>query len=285
MRTRRVYPGPIPGSLVSARQSARERRRACHSRPELCVHSAVDGEELPQITPAHLRRADEMCRRRLAREVNGGQALRRTRPATCASRSRIASKPTPGSRRPRPGHPRPEAFVEPRELEPEQQALYRAATRGYLDAFGDTSKRAIVELGFRTALPELGVELSSNLGLAAELADGGRELRKMLVGVAPRREAARRRRHPDRAGAHRGVGAGAARDRRRRRDRATAHATYEPDLDTRTRRGARVDRRTRRHAFSSSPPTPGRRPAATARVARSSPAARSIRAATRRRMP
>jgi hypothetical protein len=71
--------------------------------------------------------------------------------------------------------------VEPRELEPEQQALYRAAARGYLDAFGHSNAR-IVDLGFRTSLPKLGVELSSNLGLAAELDDGGRELRKVLVG-------------------------------------------------------------------------------------------------------
>ena len=79
------------------------------------------------------------------------------------------------------GPPRPEAFVEPHELEPEQQALYRAAARGYLDAFG-TQAATVVDLGFRTALPELGVELSSNLGIAAELDDGGRELRKVLVG-------------------------------------------------------------------------------------------------------
>jgi hypothetical protein len=81
-----------------------------------------------------------------------------------------------------PGLPRPEAFVEPNELEPEQQALYRAAARGYLDAFG-TQPATVVDLGFRTALPELGVELSSNPGIAAELDDGGRELRKVLVGA------------------------------------------------------------------------------------------------------
>jgi hypothetical protein len=80
------------------------------------------------------------------------------------------------------GPPRPEAFAEPRDLEPEQQALYRAATRGYLDAFGSSSAR-IAEPEWRTQLPELGVELSSSLGLRAELDDGGRELRKILVGA------------------------------------------------------------------------------------------------------
>ncbi len=30
-------------------------------------------DELPRVTPAHLRRADDMCRRRLAHEVRGGK--------------------------------------------------------------------------------------------------------------------------------------------------------------------------------------------------------------------
>ncbi len=81
-----------------------------------------------------------------------------------------------------PGLPRPEAFVEPHDLEPEQRALYRAAARGYLDEFGRDHAR-VTELGYRTALPHLGVELTSNLGIAAELHDGGRELRKVLVGA------------------------------------------------------------------------------------------------------
>jgi hypothetical protein len=140
----------------------------------------VDQEELPQITPAHLRRADEMCRRRLAREVNGGK---RTANKTANMRFAVSNRIEADARlaQAEPGAPRAEAFVEPSELEPEQRALYRAATRGYLDAFGGSDAR-IVDLGFRTTLPELGVELSTNVGLAAELADGGRQLRKVLVG-------------------------------------------------------------------------------------------------------
>ena len=177
------------------------------------------------------------------------------------------------------GPPRPEAFVEPHELEPEQQALYRAATRGYLDAFGGDAAR-VVDLGFRTALPELGVELSSNLGIAAELDDGGRELRKVLVGARRDTQAARPRRRARRARAHRGVGAGAARHRRRRRDRAAPHdatsPTSKPTAPRRTR-GSPIGSR----ACSSWRPTRDRRPGATARAARSSPAARSIRAESR----
>jgi hypothetical protein len=138
-------------------------------------------EELPRITPAHLRRGDDMCRRRLAREVNGGKRrgnqagdMRFAVSNRIEADARLAQSEL--------GAPRSEAFVDPRDLEPEQQALYRAAKRGYLDAFGESSAR-IAEPEWRTALPELGVELSSSLGLRAELADGGRELRKILVGA------------------------------------------------------------------------------------------------------
>jgi hypothetical protein len=141
----------------------------------------VDDEEVPHITPAHLRRADEMCRRRLAREVKGGKRLANN---TANMRFAVSNRVEADARlaQAESGLPRVEAFVEPRELEPEQQALYRAATRGYLAAFGATEAR-MTTLEFRTALPELGVELSSSPGLAAELPDGGRELRKILVGV------------------------------------------------------------------------------------------------------
>ena len=141
----------------------------------------MDAEELPQITPAHLRRADDMCRRRLAREVNGGK---RRANQTANMRFAVSNRVEADARlaQSEMGPVRAEAFVEPGELEPEQRALYRAATRGYLDAFGRTQAR-ITELDFRTALPDLGVELSSSPGLAAELADGGRELRRILVGA------------------------------------------------------------------------------------------------------
>ena len=61
-------------------------------------------------------------------------------------------------------------------------ALPRRA-RAAISTRSATTSARVVDLGFRTALPELGVELSSNLGIAAELDDGGRELRKILVGA------------------------------------------------------------------------------------------------------
>ena len=148
----------------------------------LLMSSPKDDEELARITPVHLRRGDDMCRRRLAARSTAESGMR-TGPPTCGSRCRTASK----RRAPRAIGARRasnRAFVEPHELEPEQRALYRAVTRGYLDAFGGVIAQ-FARLDFRTALPDLGVELSSNLGLAAELPGGGRELRKILVG-APR---------------------------------------------------------------------------------------------------
>ena len=161
-----------------------------------------------------------------------------------------------------PGAPRPEAFVEPAELEPEQRALYRAATRGYLDAFGERPGARSPTSGGARALPELGVELSSNLGLAAELADGGRELRK----VARRRA---------------GAGAplldpvdvrvalvrteewapGAAR-RSSPSTSSSSAARHTPDLDADRAEAHAVDRRTGRARASSSPPTAAPAPGA-----------------------
>ena len=141
----------------------------------------VETDDLPHISPRHLRLAEEMCRRRLAREISGDK--RRANKAA-DMRFAVSNRIEADARLAQSelGRPRPEAFAEPGELEPEQRALYRAAKRGYLDAFSHTSA-CIVEPEWRTPFPDLGVELSSNLGLRVELDDGGRELRKVLVGA------------------------------------------------------------------------------------------------------
>jgi hypothetical protein len=141
----------------------------------------VDGNELPHISPRHLRSGADMCRRRLAREIHSGKRnVNKTADMRFAVSNRIEADARLAQAES--GPPRREAFVDPRELEPEQRALYRAAARGYVDEFGG-SDALVVDLGFRTELPALGVELSSNLGIAAEHADGGRELRKVFVGA------------------------------------------------------------------------------------------------------
>ena len=115
-----------------------------------------------------------MCRRRLAREYAGGK---RNANKAADARFAVSNRVYEDARLAQAelGPPRPEAFVDPTDLEPEQRALYRAASRGYLETFGGDAGRA-TDLGWRTHLDELGVDLIADVGIAIELADGGREL-------------------------------------------------------------------------------------------------------------
>ncbi len=142
----------------------------------------VDGEaEVPRVTPAMLRRADTMCRRRLAREYAGGK---RNANKSADARFAVSNRLQEDARLAQAelGPPRPEAFVDPADLEPEQRALYRAATRGYLETFGERPGRA-TDIGWRTRLDELGVDVVADPGLAIELPDGRRELRVLHLGT------------------------------------------------------------------------------------------------------
>ncbi len=140
--------------------------------------------QTPRVTASLLRRADQMCRRRLKHEHTGDK-----RSANNAANARFAvSNRLSGDARlaqTELGPPLPEAFVEPRDLEPEQQALYRAAARGYLSEFGDRPGRA-VDLGWHTHLADADVDLVADPGIALELPDGGRELRVLSFGARGR---------------------------------------------------------------------------------------------------
>jgi hypothetical protein len=137
-------------------------------------------DDAGRVTASMLRRADEMCRRRLAREHAGGKRFaNRAADARFAASNRFLEDA-------RLAHVdaervRTEAFVEPRDLEPEQRSLYRAAVRGYLTLFADRPGRS-VDLGWRTAIGSLDVDLVGHPGLALELADGSRELRVCRLG-------------------------------------------------------------------------------------------------------
>lgn len=141
----------------------------------------MDGEELPQITPSMLRNAEESCRRRLAHEVRGGK---RHANRTADMRFAVSNRVEADARLAQAelGRPVPAAFAEPRELEPEQQELYRAAVRGYLDCFGATEGLVVDLGGWRTPVAGAGVELVANVGLPVELAGGGREIRRVYLG-------------------------------------------------------------------------------------------------------
>ena len=140
-------------------------------------------DDLALISPSHLRKAETMCRRKLAREIAGGKKrANKVADMRFAISNRIEADAALA-------HTaidtvRSEAFVEPSELEPEQVALYRAARKGYLDTFG-AEPAVAVKLERTTRVPELGIELVGNPGLAVERTDGRGELRKLRVGGKP----------------------------------------------------------------------------------------------------
>jgi len=121
-----------------------------------------------------------MCRRRLAREYAGGK---RNANRSADARFSVSNRISEDARlaQTEAGLPRPEAFLDPADLEPEQRVLYRAATRGYLETFGDRAGRC-ADLGWRTHLDDVGVDLIADIGIAIELPDGGRELRALQFG-------------------------------------------------------------------------------------------------------
>ncbi len=136
--------------------------------------------QTPRVTASMLRRADGMCRRRLKHEHTGDK---RSANAGASARFAVSNRLSADARL---AHaelapPTAEAFVEPRDLEPEQRALYRAAVRGYLGEFGDRPGRS-VDLGWQTHLADAGVDLVADPGIALDLPDGRRELRVLSFG-------------------------------------------------------------------------------------------------------
>jgi len=135
-----------------------------------------------RITPAHLRRGDETCRRRLAHELRGGKRrANKVADMRFAVSNRIEKDAWVAKEEP--GPVRTHAFVDPAELEPEQNALYRAARAGYLERFG-ADEGTTVELSWTRALPELDAELVANPGLGFVRADNTHEVRRLRVGRA-----------------------------------------------------------------------------------------------------
>jgi hypothetical protein len=134
-------------------------------------------DDFVKITPRHLRQADEMCRRRLALDL----ASQKGNPPGGA-RFEVSNRIAADARLAHTDFapPDPRAFVTPQDLLPEQQRVYSAAVGGYLALFGEIAARAI-ETSFDTALPELGVRLVGDLGVALEV-DGGFEVRVLRIG-------------------------------------------------------------------------------------------------------
>lgn len=130
------------------------------------------GDELPTVTMALLRRADDMCPRRLHHHHSGARATSAPGGAAFAVANRIQGDAELWHRAGADG----EAFPEPSDLEPEQRAVYAAAGRTYLRRFGAVAATAH-DLGWSTDLDEPAVRLLGRIGLAVVLPDASPELR------------------------------------------------------------------------------------------------------------
>ncbi|HEY5015013.1 MAG TPA: hypothetical protein VIK61_20170 [Acidimicrobiia bacterium] len=141
-------------------------------------------DELARVTLAHLRRAEAMCRRRLARE-HAGLHGNWSPPARFAVANRLVEDARVAHAELR--APLATDFPSPSDLVPEQQLLYRAAAGGYVALFAQRPARAVVVDAWETELADLEVRLVGSLGLALETADGSPELRSLRLGVAGNR--------------------------------------------------------------------------------------------------
>jgi hypothetical protein len=140
----------------------------------------VEIEDQPRVTASMLRRVDACCHRRLAREHAGGKRhANKAGDARFAVQNRLVADARLAHAAP--DTVRPEAFVDPRELAAEQRHLYRAGVRGYLTMFGERPGR-LADVGWRTALRGLGVDLVGDIGVALELPDGTCEVRILKLG-------------------------------------------------------------------------------------------------------
>ena len=140
-----------------------------------------DDDELGRVTLGHLRGAEAMCRRKLAREHAGLRGRWNPSPRYAVSNRLVEDA--------RLAHAelrvaRATDFPSPSDLLLEQQRVYRAAAGGYVALFGARPARAVTVDAWETELPDLAVRLVGSLGLALETADGSPELRTVRLGVA-----------------------------------------------------------------------------------------------------
>jgi len=140
-------------------------------------------DDLPRVTLTHLRRAETMCPRRLAREHAGLKGMYSASPGFAVGNrltedARVAHTELRAAR--------PSDFPTPTDLVPEQQRVYRAAAAGYLALFADRPVRAVEIDPWETTL-DGEVRLVTSLGLALRRGDGTPELRLLRIGVAGRR--------------------------------------------------------------------------------------------------
>lgn len=137
----------------------------------------TDSQELARVVPFLLDRAADMCPRRLRKHFQGQRGNE-----GAFLRGRIRDLVVAGSRDAHQamGPPDPGAFPEPRELLPEEQAVYRRAVTNYLALFANAPGQTadLEEYWKRTPSPAREVEVGGWIDLALETPSDGRELRQ-----------------------------------------------------------------------------------------------------------
>jgi hypothetical protein len=143
-----------------------------------------DEPEVPKVTPYLLRRATDLCARRLACEIDP-DATRSTDPFLRA-RVRDAFRDAAIAAQLEGGHPKPSAFTWPRELEPEERAVLDQAARWYLRFYGD--REATIDtppVEDATVLPRRGVALGGWIDLTLVGRGYRREVRQVQLWGGP----------------------------------------------------------------------------------------------------
>jgi hypothetical protein len=138
----------------------------------------ADTEALPKVTPYLLRRADTMCARRLAREVEGGE-----RSSDPVNRSRLRDAFLTAARA---AHAETRAPVAAdfagigNDLEPEEKAVLTRAGESYVQIFGDRAVR-YEDHGLDTpsVSPRRRLRIGGWVDLAVVGTDGAHELRHL----------------------------------------------------------------------------------------------------------
>ena len=178
------------GSLepVYERSGARRRpRRGCAAGPGTArsLAGVSDRELLPWVTPYLLRRADEMCARRLANEYEGGAQSHdpvhrsRMRDAFLAAVRDVHVEPTVPAL----------AMFDGigADLEPEERRVLEQATRWYVEIFGDRAARLHDHGLDEPTASRGGVRIGGWVDLTVVAADDTLELRQFELwgGRAP----------------------------------------------------------------------------------------------------
>ena len=134
-------------------------------------------EPLPKVTPYLLRRADDLCARRLAAAFTG---TRGTDDPVNRARLRGAFLDAARSVHADGGAPRLERFVAPRHLEVEEQAVFDQAARGYGRLYGDRAVRLhLNDCEQPTVSPRRGVRIGGWVDLTVVDEDRTCELRQL----------------------------------------------------------------------------------------------------------